>query len=70
MPHRFQLLEKFAFSLVVMFGAACFALVAYDTSPDLQDSVQVGKEVLRKSGEYAFACSSDTQALCAQLTLQ
>ncbi len=66
MPHRFQLLEKIAFSMVVFSAAVCSSFIAYERSPDVQLVVSTGKEVLRYSGKYGFACASPYADACAQ----
>jgi hypothetical protein len=47
MPHRFQLLEKIAFSLVCWSAAACSAFIAYERCPQIKVVLHVGEEVLR-----------------------
>ncbi len=44
MPHRFQVFEKIAFSLVVLSAAACSAFIAYETSPDIRQVLHAGKK--------------------------
>ncbi|PLZ00378.1 hypothetical protein CY652_21120 [Burkholderia sp. WAC0059] len=70
MPHRYQLLEKIAFTFVVMSAALCSAFIAYETSPDLRFGLQQGKELFVKSGEYSYACSMAVNDPCAQLPVQ
>jgi hypothetical protein len=66
MPHRFQFLEKIAFSMVVMSAVFCSSFIAYERCPDVQVALSAGKEVLRYSGEYGFACASPYVDACAQ----
>ncbi|NML97362.1 hypothetical protein HHL24_05270 [Paraburkholderia sp. RP-4-7] len=67
MPHRFQLLEKIAFSLVCWSAAACSAFIAYERCPDIKVVLHVGEEVLRYSGQYSFVCATPAADACAQL---
>jgi hypothetical protein len=67
MAHRFQLLEKIAFSLVCWSAAACSAFIAYERCPDIKVVLHAGKEVLRYSGEYSLACAAPATDICAQL---
>ena len=68
MPHRFQLLEKIAFSLVCWSAAACSAFIAYERCPDIKVVLHACKEVLRYSGEYSFVCASPVVDTCTQFT--
>lgn len=71
MPHRYQLLERFAFSLVFLSAVMCSGYIAWESSPDLRQNVQQGKELLLKSGEYSYdACATASGDSCAQFTLQ
>ncbi|CAH2894911.1 MAG: FIG00459002: hypothetical protein [uncultured Paraburkholderia sp.] len=67
MTHRFQLLEKIAFSLVCWSAAACSAFIAYERCPDIKVVLHAGEEVLRYSGEYLFVCASPVADSCTQL---
>ena len=67
MPHRFQLLEKIAFSLVCWGAAACSAFIAYERCPEIQVVLDAGEQALRYSGEYAFVCASPVADSCMQL---
>lgn len=66
MTHRFQLLEKIAFSLVCWSAAACSAFIAYERCPDIKVVLHASKEVLRASGEYSLACSAPAADVCTQ----
>lgn len=70
MPHRFQLLEKFAFSIVVMLAAACSSYIAWESSPNLRDNLEVGKELFLKSGQYSYACATMAADPCAQFPVE
>ncbi|RFU45333.1 hypothetical protein [Paraburkholderia sp. DHOC27] len=65
MPHRYQIFEKIAFSLVVLSAAACSAFIAYETNPTVRQTVQAGKTALQWSGEYSFVCASPVTDACA-----
>ncbi|HEX7935831.1 MAG TPA: hypothetical protein VF573_22575 [Paraburkholderia sp.] len=67
MPHRFQLLEKIAFSLVCWGAAACSGFIAYERCPDIKVVLHASEEALRHSGDYAFVCTSPMDDSCAQL---
>ena len=67
MPHRFQLFEKIAFSLVCWSAAACSAFIAYERCPDIKVVLHAGEEVLRDSGQYSFVCASPVADTCVQL---
>jgi len=69
-PHQYQLLEKFAFSLVVLFAVMCSSYIAWETSPDLRENFQVGKELFLKSGEYSYACATTVADPCAQFPVE
>jgi hypothetical protein len=65
MPHRFQLFERIAFSLVVLFAVACTAFIAYEQCPGVKSALHEGEDLLRQSGEYALACSAPANNPCA-----
>ncbi|WP_345810733.1 hypothetical protein AAGS40_07900 [Paraburkholderia sp. PREW-6R] len=67
MTHRFQLLEKIAFSLVCWSAAACSAFIAYERCPDIKVVLHVGEKVLRDSGQYAYVCTTPAADACAQM---
>jgi hypothetical protein len=67
MTHRFQLLEKIAFSLVCWSAAACSAFIAYERCPDIKVVLHAGEEVLRYSGQYSFVCASPAADVCSQM---
>ncbi|MFT4066220.1 hypothetical protein [Paraburkholderia sp.] len=67
MPHRFQLLEKIAFSLVCWSAAASSAYIAYERCPDIKVALHDGEKILSYSGQYAFACTTPAADVCAQL---
>jgi hypothetical protein len=71
MPHRFQILEKIAFTLVVMFALGCTTLIAYENHPEaFRLGLQYGKDALRWTGEYSMNCSPMAGDTCGQMTLQ
>ncbi|WP_322788515.1 MULTISPECIES: hypothetical protein [Paraburkholderia] len=70
MPHRFQLLEKFAFSIVVLLAVMCSSYIAWESSPDLRDNLEVGKELFMKSGQYSYACATVAADPCAQFPVE
>ena len=67
MPERFQVIERIAFSLVVLSAVLCSGFIAYESSPDVQAAVKVGENVMRYTGDYSFACASPMNSPCAQL---
>ncbi|SMG06195.1 hypothetical protein [Paraburkholderia susongensis] len=67
MSHRFQLLEKIAFSLVCWSAAASSAYIAYERCPDIKVALHAGEKILSNSGQYAFACPAPAADMCAQL---
>ncbi|MGF6721047.1 hypothetical protein P3T43_000388 [Paraburkholderia sp. GAS41] len=67
MPHRFQVFEKIAFSLVVLSALACSAFIAYETSPSVRETLYAGKSALQWSSQYSFACSAPVADACANL---
>jgi hypothetical protein len=67
MPHRYQLLEKFAFSLVVLSAVVCSSYIAWENSPDFRENFQESRELVLKSGEYTYdACVPTATNSCAQ----
>jgi hypothetical protein len=56
MPNRFQRLERFAFTLVVLFALTCLATVLDRRNPDLRQDLA-----------RAFASSTDLYAVCSRL---
>lgn len=70
MPHRYQLFEKIAFSVVVLAAAMCSTFIAWESSPDLRQGVQQGKELFLKSGEYSYACATVVADPCAQFPVE
>jgi hypothetical protein len=69
MPQRFQVLEKIAFSLVVMSAVACSGFIAYERDPDVKIVLQAGKTAMQWSGEYSFACASPAANTCANFPM-
>jgi hypothetical protein len=67
MPHRFQVFERIAFSLVVLSAVACSAYIAYETDPDVRQVLHAGKTALQWSGQYSFICASPVTDACANL---
>ena len=67
MPHRFQLFEKIAFSLVCWSAAACSAFIAYERCPDIKVVLHASEAALRYSGQYSLACAAPATDVCAQL---
>ncbi|MCC8405472.1 hypothetical protein LJ655_27060 [Paraburkholderia sp. MMS20-SJTN17] len=69
MPHRFQLLEKIAFSLVCWSAAASSAYIGYERSPDMKAALHAGEKILSSSSRYAFACAAPAVDTCAPLPI-
>lgn len=69
MPHRFQLFEKIAFSLVCWSAAACSAFIAYERCPDIKVVLHAGEQVLSYGGQYSLACTEPAANVCEQLPL-
>ncbi|WP_414445090.1 hypothetical protein [Burkholderia sp. 22PA0106] len=69
MPHRFVVLEKIAFSLVVMSAVACSAFITYERCPeDVQEALAAGKDMLATSAAgYSIACASASPDACIGL---
>ncbi|MDE1184131.1 hypothetical protein [Paraburkholderia sp.] len=67
MPQRFQVLERIAFSLVVMSAVFCSAFIAWESNPDLQATC---KTVLQLTGEYSSVCIAASNDPCAQLPVE
>jgi hypothetical protein len=65
MPHQYQVLEKIAFSLVVMSAVVCSSFIAYESSPELQNAVAVTKS-LDWTANYAGLCASSTTSACTE----
>lgn len=65
MPHRYQVLEKIAFSLVCLSAALCSSFIAYENSPDLQDAVKATKS-MNWVADYSAVCVSPTTTPCEQ----
>ncbi|MCX4160884.1 MULTISPECIES: hypothetical protein [Paraburkholderia] len=70
MPHRYQLLEKIAFSLVVLSAVMCSTFIAYESSPEFRGDLKAGKDLIAKSGQYSYGCTTVPSDPCAQLSLQ
>ncbi|QGZ62047.1 hypothetical protein [Paraburkholderia acidisoli] len=70
MPHEHHILEKVAFSFVCLFAAMCSSYIAWESSPDLRENFQVGKELFLKSGEYSYACATTISDPCAQFPVE
>jgi len=71
MPHRFQVFEKFAFSLVVMFAVMCSGYITWENSPNFRDNVEQSEVLLSKTSTYeytySYACTADlSSGPCAQ----
>jgi hypothetical protein len=69
MTHRFQLLEKIAFSLICWSAAASSAFIAYERCPDIKVVLHASEKVLSESGQYSFACAAPAADLCAPLPI-
>jgi len=72
MPHRYQLLEKIAFSFVVLSAAMCSSYIAWESSPDLRQNLQQGKDLFLKSGEYeyTYTCTTVSGNPCPQFAVE
>ncbi len=70
MPHRYQFLEKIAFTLVVLSAVTCSSFIAWESSPDLRANFQQGKDLFLKSGEYSYACATVATDPCAQFPVE
>ncbi|WP_118179444.1 hypothetical protein [Paraburkholderia phosphatilytica] len=71
MPYRYQIAERFAFAFVVLSAVMCSTYIAFETSPDFRSDLQVGKELVVKSGQYStYACATMPDDPCTQLTAQ
>jgi hypothetical protein len=57
--------EKFAFSLVTLFGLMCFAVVVYGSSPDARDAVH---EVIQ-AGSATTNCTMSPMNPCTMYWL-
>ncbi|TKC92171.1 hypothetical protein FAZ69_00225 [Trinickia terrae] len=69
MPQRFRVFERIAFALVVMFALGCTVLIAYENDPQaFHNGMQYGKQALRWTGQYSFACSSLPSDDCGRLS--
>jgi hypothetical protein len=64
MPHRYQVFEKIAFSLVVLSAIVCSSFIAYENSPDLRNAVQVTTS-LDWAADYSAVCISPATNPCA-----
>jgi hypothetical protein len=63
MPHRYQVFEKIAFSLVVLSAVVCLSFIAYESSPGLRNAVQVTKS-LNWAADYSTVCISPATNSC------
>jgi hypothetical protein len=70
MPHRYQLLEKIAFTLVVLSAVTCSGFIAWESSPDFRANFQQGKDLFLKSGDYSYACATVATDPCAQFPVE
>ncbi|MFP6558338.1 hypothetical protein WJ542_08410 [Paraburkholderia sp. B3] len=70
MPHRYQVLEKIAFTLVVLSAVMCSGFIAWESSPDFRANFQQGKDLFLKSGEYSYACATIATDPCAQFPVE
>lgn len=61
MSHRFQVIEQIAFSLVVLFGLMCFAVVVYGYSPDARQAVHAA---MQASSQLPMACPTSPTDTC------
>ncbi|TDY39073.1 hypothetical protein BX592_12877 [Paraburkholderia rhizosphaerae] len=64
MPHRYQVFERIAFSLVVLSAVVCSSFIAYENSPGLQNAVKVTKS-LDWTADYSTVCVSPMTGPCA-----
>jgi hypothetical protein len=65
MPHRYQLIEKIAFSLVCLSAAMCSSFIAYENCSVLQDAVKATKNV-NWVPNYSAVCVAPTVTSCEQ----
>jgi hypothetical protein len=65
MPHPYPVLEKIAFSLVVLSAVVCSSFIAYESSPELQNAVKV-TESLNWTADYSAVCVSPTTSPCTE----
>jgi hypothetical protein len=64
MTHRFQVLEKIAFSLVVCSALACFGFIAYQSSPDLRQDWQRSEAFVLNGNVFPYACAAAIDDPC------
>lgn len=70
MPHRYQLLEKIAFSFVVLSAVMCSSYIVWESSPDLRQNFQQGKDLFLKSSEYTYTCTTVSGSTCPQFAVE
>ena len=68
MPHRFQLLEKIAFSLVVASAMACTSFLTYEQCPDVRTAIHDGRALMRESAKYTVVCAPSDIDPCSPIT--
>jgi len=68
MPERFQTLEKFMFSLVVMSAVLCSAFLAYERHPEIKIALQQGEALMRESAKYSTICSPSKVDPCVEMS--
>ncbi|EED99574.1 conserved hypothetical protein [Burkholderia multivorans CGD1] len=68
MPERFQTLEKFVFSLVVMSAVVCSAFLAYERHPEIKIALQQGEALMRESAKYSTICSPSKVDPCVEMS--
>ncbi|MCA8378888.1 hypothetical protein LGN22_08320 [Burkholderia cenocepacia] len=68
MPERFQTLEKFVFSLVVMSAVVCSAFLAYERHPEIKIALHEGEVLMRESAKYSVICSPSKVDPCVEMS--
>jgi hypothetical protein len=68
MPHRFQFLERIAFTLVVTAAVACSGFLTYEQNPDVKEAVHEGKVLMSESAKYSVVCVPTSFDPCANVS--
>ncbi|ASV99091.1 hypothetical protein [Paraburkholderia aromaticivorans] len=69
MPHQYRILEKIAFSMVVLSAFVCSVFIAYERCPELRFAMQVEQDILAcNSGHMPICSGMDSGLLAGALT--
>jgi hypothetical protein len=70
MPKIYWMLERIAFSLVVLFALACFGFIVWQKNPGMTLAIQTGGDMLMPNSEHWLGCMAPDQGGCERMLIE